>query len=1201
MIAPTPLRVLLVEDNEDDALLTLRELRKGGFQTESRRVETRPGMDAALAATPWDLVICDHLMPSFSSAGALDVMRKRALDLPFLIVSGAAPEDVVTAAMRQGAHDFISKDNLVRLVPAVQRELKEAALRRDRQQIATRLVASEARMTTLAAAMEQVAEAIAITGLDGTLAFANRSFEALTGFTMVQLHGCALGALLGQDLGPAITRAAQGSVWEGRLSLSLEGGSPREADATFSPVRDPGHALCNLVVVIRDVTKEVELERQLRQAHKMDALGLLAAGIAHDFNNMLTTILASAELIKCNIPGNSPVLPKVDAILHAGLCAAGLTKQILGFSRKSDDKRIPLDLTVAVRDTLHTLHGTVPGNVELIEDLSSGIWVESDPAQIQQMVLNLAINALQAMRAQGGLLLVSLAEDTVDGFGPAGEPGRCAVLTVRDTGCGMDAQVQERIFEPFFTTKPTGEGTGLGLAMVHATVAKAGGRISVQSAPGQGTTFQIQLPCATAQDRPDPAAAQREAARGTESILFVDDDEMMAFVAKQGLQSLGYRVTTFTRSEQAYAAFSDQPDAFDLVFMDLIMPGLNGIELAQKIQELRPDQPMVLVTGAASASALSLSAHATFKGIVAKPFTAFDLAEALRKGLQTQARPGAHAPAQPAPGTGPGPRPKILLAEDSHVTRSMVRSYLDHAGYQVVEARDGLEAWELFTQAPHSNHFDLLLTDVVMPRMDGLELIQLVRNADPSITIGVLTSNEDKDTVKQALHLGVNDLLNKPFKREELVACVKGLLAERSSRLDARRSLETALAVRLAQRSMLAAPEKGVPLYTVYEPLTDAGGDVFRCFKCADGSILFILADVAGHSVLSSYAVASYLGMLSSYVSECYGLLALAPDQAGPDADLPCSIHGCGRFGHIACDPLNHLAMKLNHGIQKGPFGEVPVCALLGLWNPGSGRLQLLNAGIPHGLLSRPGADLAEPVEINGTPLGVFPEAELEGATLQLMPGDRILIGTDGFFEALAPGQATFQDAAAGHWQGLGHLPLDEALNAICTAARDHANGVIADDLLVVGFEQPELQGSPEELQLQLPSTPKAVDMACERVGDCLKATGALWNVRRSRHFDILLAVREALTNAVFHGNESRAGATITVRCRPDPLRQCVEVSVTDEGGGFDLAAHRPPEDPLSERGRGLPLIQHHAQQVRMDGSTLTMTFLLEETIHDDR
>jgi anti-sigma regulatory factor (Ser/Thr protein kinase) len=325
--------------------------------------------------------------------------------------------------------------------------------------------------------------------------------------------------------------------------------------------------------------------------------------------------------------------------------------------------------------------------------------------------------------------------------------------------------------------------------------------------------------------------------------------------------------------------------------------------------------------------------------------------------------------------------------------------------------------------------------------------------------------------------------------------------------------------------------------------------------------------------------------------------------STGSDAEesLPCSLHGCGWFGHRPCDPLPHLASKLNHGIHGGPFSEVPVCTLLGLWTPATGRLQLLNAGIPHGLHCRRGPAETLPVELNGTPLGVFPEADLEGTTLQLEPGDRMLFGTDGFFEVLSPARRAFQDQAPGQWQRLAASPLDQALSAICEAARDHGAGLIADDLLVVGFQQPAYERALEELVLQLPSTSRSIDLACDRFDQCLQVSCGHWNVRNDRRFDVVLAVREALTNAVFHGNGSRLGARVSLRCRPEPDTRSMVVEVADEGAGFDLDSLRPPEDPLSERGRGIPLIRHHAQALSMIGNTMTMTFLLEENDHDDQ
>jgi anti-sigma regulatory factor (Ser/Thr protein kinase) len=293
-----------------------------------------------------------------------------------------------------------------------------------------------------------------------------------------------------------------------------------------------------------------------------------------------------------------------------------------------------------------------------------------------------------------------------------------------------------------------------------------------------------------------------------------------------------------------------------------------------------------------------------------------------------------------------------------------------------------------------------------------------------------------------------------------------------------------------------------VPLYTLYEPRTDAGGDLFRCFTGADGAVLFVVADVAGHSVLSSYAVASFLGMLSAQAAGC---LEQAAARALAAADPAASGE----------DPLARLARQLNQGIQDGPFAEVPVCVLLGLWSQADGQVQLLNAGIPHGLHLRRGSGRCVPIPLNGTPLGVFPE----------------------------PGPA------------------------------------------------PE----PGVLTLRIPSTTGAVDLACDRLRELLR------ELPQARRFDVVLAVREALTNAVLHGNRARAEASVLLGCRFLPGRRRLVVSVADEGPGFDLDAHQPPPDPLSERGRGLPLIRFHAQQVQAEGGTLTLTFHLEESTHDDQ
>jgi PAS domain S-box-containing protein len=1050
----------------------------------------------------------------------------------------------------------------------------------------------------LAAAVEQAAEAIAITGPSGLITYANRAFEGLVGLPVASLKGWVLSDLLEHpETGKAVFQASCGHAWAGRIPLRKAGGDLREIEATFSPVRDEEGEVVHILGTMRDVTREAERERALRQTQKMDALEALAAGVAHEFTSLLTTISTAAQLIKWNLPEDHPLQSKVDAILQAGLCADGLNKQILSFGLKIESKRLPSDLSVILRKVLHMLQATLPAKIKIKTEVTSGVWVEGDPAQLHQVILNLGLNAFDAMHTHGGALYVSLSERLIEECPPAVDlpEGRYAVLTVLDTGHGMDAKTQERIFEPFFTPHALTEGSGLRLSMVHATVAKMGGQIAVFSEPGKGTVFHVYLPCLTGRELPRTEELPQDLG-GAESILFVDNEELVASLAKMGLQSMGYRVTTCTSSLKALEEFAAHPETYDLVFTDLAMPDLNGADLASMMQEIRPGIPIVLASGLPLAAALSLNVRASFQGVVSKPFTPFDLATAIRKTLVAKGKPIPREEESVTINSEQKGTPRksalILLAEDSRTTRAMVKSWLEKEGYEVREAHDGLEAWELFNEGPDSGSFSLLLTDVVMPRMDGLELAQLVRKADPAIPIAVLTSNEDKETVKTALHLGVNKFLNKPFETMALLECVKGLLEERSSRLAARRSVETAQAVRLAQQSMVAVPEKDLPLYSLYEPLSDAGGDVFRCTKCAQGSIFFILADVAGHSVVSSYAVASFLATLSVYAGEC--MSPMAPQSLhGPGEPESRRLNACGHYGTIPCDPLRHLALKLNQGIQNGPFSEVPVCALLGLWTPGTGRLHLLNAGIPHGLLGHGREPSATPIAINGTPLGIFSEPMLEECILPLLPGDRLLFGTDGFFDVMSSRKVPFQDLASSQWEALRESPIDQALSRICEAARHHGDGVIPDDLLVVGFEQAAWEQAPEDLLFKLPSTPKSIDLICERLTGCLASLELGLNLSAQRRFDIVLAVREALTNAVLHGNANRPEAMVTLRCQPGAERETLTIIVADEGGGFDLEAHAPPSDPLSERGRGIPLIRAFAQDLRMTGGELTMTFHL--------
>jgi len=508
----------------------------------------------------------------------------------------------------------------------------------------------------------------------------------------------------------------------------------------------------------------------------------------------------------------------------------------------------------------------------------------------------------------------------------------------------------------------------------------------------------------------------------------------------------------------------------------------------------------------------------------------------------------------------------VLLAEDSSVTRGMIRRWLGQAGHNVHEARDGQEAWDLFLAQRDLAPFTMVITDVVMPRMDGLELARRIREADTALPIAVMTTVEDRDTMKLALQAGVNEFLSKPFDMKDLMETVQHLANATQGRREARRSLETAQAVRLAQRALLAVPERDLPIFTLYEPLTDAGGDIFRAQRLPDGSIFFLLGDVAGHSVISSYAVAAFLGMLSSFTG--------------------------------TWDGLRHLAERLNRGIQEGPFSEVPVCALLGHWHPDIGRLHLLNAGIPHAAWFEAGQQATRWIPLNGAPLGILDAPVIEERVVYLAEGDRLLLGTDGFFEALSADRELFADSVPGQWSALCATPVQWALSLVCEAARAHAEGTITDDLLVVGFEQPARQDAHVIFQF-IPSSAEAIDPLCDEIKQLLAPAERDGNLTPARRFEIILAIREALTNAVFHGNCGKPDARIQIFSRLASPQGPLEVRVVDEGEGFDLSHHQPPEEVDSARGRGVPLLRACTQHLSMTASELAMTFTLEDQHHD--
>ncbi len=384
-------------------------------------------------------------------------------------------------------------------------------------------------------------------------------------------------------------------------------------------------------------------EAQLRQAQKMEAIGTLAGGVAHDFNNILTAITGYTHLALAKVAADSRAGYNLRQVLTAGKRARDLVSQILTFGRRGEGERGPVSLEEIVREASTLLRATLPAGIVIEHDLRTAAsalptdTIHGDATQIQQVLMNLGTNAGHAMRETGGTLSVSLEETAVTPqiavCHPALRAGRRYLrLVVRDTGDGIPAGVKERIFEPFFTTKKIGEGTGLGLAVVHGIVADHGGAIAVESAEGQGTSFEIFLPRVDAAATPQ-AEPEGPPPTGDERVLLIDDEEAVVEIYHEYLTSLGYRVEPRTDSRQAYEDFRAAPWSFDLVITDQAMPGMTGETLAGKLLAVRPELPIVLCTGFSHTVSREQALAAGIRAYLMKPFEPRELAETVRSVL----------------------------------------------------------------------------------------------------------------------------------------------------------------------------------------------------------------------------------------------------------------------------------------------------------------------------------------------------------------------------------------------------------------------------------------------------------------------------------------------------------------------------------------------------------------------------------------
>ena len=519
--------------------------------------------------------------------------------------------------------------------------LRESAALRDSQEA---LRQSEHRFRRLRqeyhTLLEAIPDCITLHAPDLKIIWANRQAVQIMGDKSLQAvvgHACC--ELINGDQIPSQDCPVARSIRTGKTVYTTAATGSRHWDLRVVPVKDDSGKVEAVVRIAREVTETHRLQQQLFQAQKMEAIGTLAGGIAHDFNNILAAIIGFAEMaLQQDSMGQQSRL-NVREILKAGMRAKELVHQILAFSRQTEQRRRPVQIAAIVEEALKLLRSILPVTIAMDSRIQTDSPIEADPTQIHQVIINLGTNAAHAMRERGGILTVRLTDVYLDTITAVHhqeiKPGHYVSLIIEDTGHGMDAATLERIFEPYFTTKKIGEGTGLGLAVAHGIMKSHKGAITVKSRPGVGTAFTLYFPVTHEKSSDlEPSAASPLIAKGTERILFVDDEESLTRLSEQMLNRLGYQPYAFHSAGEALDFFKQNPKTVDLLITDLTMPYMSGLELAEACTALRPDLPVILCTGHGNmGEQRPVSDRLNIRAFIGKPVRLQDLALTIRRVL----------------------------------------------------------------------------------------------------------------------------------------------------------------------------------------------------------------------------------------------------------------------------------------------------------------------------------------------------------------------------------------------------------------------------------------------------------------------------------------------------------------------------------------------------------------------------------------
>jgi two-component system cell cycle sensor histidine kinase/response regulator CckA len=638
-LAAPHLPVLLVGNQEEDFFL-IREI------LERNRVEMPAELDHAgsleeaktmLQRGHYGLVLFEHETKDAAATKLLAEFLQTGRVVPFIVLTDQADEKAVAEIIQAGAWDCVEKSQLngANLLRTIRCTLNLHSSQQQR-----RLAEDSSRK--LSRAVEQSADNIMITNSDGIIEYVNPAFEALTGYSSKEAVGQTPGILTSGQQAPALYRElwetiSIGNIYNNILVNRKKNGELYYVDENISAIRDAEGCITHFVSNGRDLTNRLHLEAQLLQAQKMDAVGRLAGGVAHDFNNLLTIITSYSELALDSVVPGSPTQSRLQEILSAARRATELTRQLLAYSRNQPQALRVAELNPVVGVIVKTLHRLIGEDIELIFVPGAGLGrIRLDPMQIEQILMNLAANARDAM-PQGGqctieTLNVRLDEEYVCHKNAVIPVGRYAVMTVADTGSGISPDHLPHIFEPFYSTKPSGRGTGLGLATVYGIVKQNHGFVWAYSEVGMGTIFKIYLPCVQERiattDVPDLAAEAMS--RGTETVLVVEDEDALRRATAEFLRLRGYTVLEAKDGQDALSVAANHGTVIDIAVTDVVMPHISGGQLAKELTTIRPETRVLFVSGYAGQTILDHKVFDVENNFLQKPFTLRQLASKVR-------------------------------------------------------------------------------------------------------------------------------------------------------------------------------------------------------------------------------------------------------------------------------------------------------------------------------------------------------------------------------------------------------------------------------------------------------------------------------------------------------------------------------------------------------------------------------------------